>query len=138
METRTSILQGLHKGWWMWCHWISRMPIYMCQFCPAGGIFSWHPGTRQGSLLFINGKVFPFGPATTPKSFTKLTCICKDASCIHTVMASSMLRCLPTRQHTLATSLSVGTPGLGFVNLQKSTLIPSQVMLHPRDLIGTP
>ena len=100
METPTSILQGLHKGWWMWCHWISRMPIYMCQFCPAGDIFSLHPGTRQGSLLFINGKVLLFGPATTPRSFTKLTCICKDASCIHTVMTPSMLRCLPTRQPT--------------------------------------
>ncbi len=137
METLTSILQGLHKGWWMVSLDLKdaylHVPIHPSHWqYPRFALRS-----PAGEFIVYQCKVLPFGLATAPRVFTKLLAPLAAhlhlQGCLMYPYIDNIFHTQASASHTACTrdiSLSCHFK-LGFIiNLKKSGLVPSQVMLH--------
>ena len=69
METLTSILQGLHKGWWMVSLDLKDAYLHVAIHPSHWGYLRFALRNQAGELIVYQWKILPFGLATVPKVF---------------------------------------------------------------------
>ncbi len=134
METLTSILQGLHKGWWMVSLDLKDAYLHVPIHPSHWRYLRFALRSPAGELIVYQWKVLPFGLATAPRAFTKLLAPlaahlhlkgCLMYSYIddifHAQASTNQTAC--THDIILCCNLKLGF----IINLKKSALIPSQV-----------
>ena len=134
METVTSILQGLHKGWWMVSLDLKdaylHVPIHLShwRFLPFA------LRNCAGELIVYQWKVLPFGLATSPRPHLHLQgCLMHPfiEDIFH--VQGSANQAARTRDISLLSHFRLSF----IINLQKSPLVSFQVMLHLGAVIDT-
>ncbi len=123
----------------------SQGRLFACADKPSNWRCLWFALRDQaGELIVYQWKVLPFGLATAPRVFTKLVTPVATHLHLQGCLMYPYINNIFHAQASVNQADSTGDPSLrchfrlGFItNLQKSALIPSQVMLHLGDLIDT-
>ncbi len=144
METLTSILQGLHQGWWMVSLDLKDAYLHVPIHPSHWRYLRFALRNAEGVLTVYQWRVLPFGLASAPRVFTKL--LAPVAAHLH-LQGCLMYPYIDDIFHAQASPHQVARTRdlslrchlvLGFViNLTKSALVPSQVMLHLGAIIDT-
>ncbi len=144
METLTSILQGLHKVWWLVSLDLQDAYLHVPIHPSHWRYLRFALRNQARELIVYQWKVVPFGLATAPRIFTKL--LAPLAAHLY-LQGCLMYLYIDDIFHTQASASQTARTRdislhchfkLGFIiNLKKLTLVPSQVMLHLGALINT-
>ncbi len=144
METLSSIIQGLHPGWWMVSLDLKDAYLHVPIHPSHWRYLRFALRNAAGELIVYQWKVLPFGLATAPRVFTKI--LAPVAAHLHMQgclmypyiddifhAEASFLQACRTRDTSLRCHFMLGF----IVNLAKSALVPSQVLLHLGAMIDT-